>query len=1674
MTIEITTPEDFEVMTISEIEGTINYSDDDVLTLNDGAELTISLYGYSAKLSSTGGESSLKVESDCTTYTASEGATFTMDYLDGTVSTLQNGSIIDTYEDYTMTVTEGTTFTANDTEVKYRLETAGTYNLNGAEITTTADGVEVALLDYNTVEFSADADITYNGETFSGDATVKITDGEISYIMTTLGESFTTDSREFNMISDAEAGVTVTTGDNSFDVAHVITEPEVEAYDDTTEDDLGKVFEEKVTIAGDDSYTVSSRVYGTSIVSGLSNGASVNAEVVFGGVENEYGTGFKFVTDEEGTFTFGDKTITIAGDNSVTLDMSFNADGTAAVDSYSGLDAGATILGVNETVENTESGITISGTDEADVISNSGENVLIDAGDGDNEISNSGDGTSIVAGAGNDTVNNIDADNVYISAGAGDNSIVSGCDNVTIVSEGGNDTINADGANTSIVAGNGNNVIYTSNGSATVVSGDGDDEIFNTDADAVYIDAGNGNNFVGSYLEYTVDSAADTLKNYYESETILTGSGNDTIANYGGYYVSISTGAGNDSIRSHHSYYNTIETGEGDDIIILQNGHYQYVDAGAGNDTIRGSIASGSGNWAVGGYATLLGGDGDDYINPSYANDSYIEGGSGNDTIISRGPRQTIDAGAGNDVISLGSANASESRTETTTSNLIITGGGDDTIYGYDETSTIQSGEVTASELSGKNVILTTDEGTLTIVNGKDKIISVNDETIAAGKFTVAEGETLELNGMTFTGDGNITLAGDSVSLGAGVAVDGADKVVLTKKGSNTINGQLFWTTEKISAGATVTADENGISMAHVIQDFPEDAGKILYEEATIAGDDSYGIRIDNGGIRSIYGISSGSTVTGRASLETGVGTGEFEADNEYGSVIVMGLNEPGVYTFEDTQYTLSGGIDNAESVVGAYVRFFENEEPSLCRIRFLDGTTLSGDFSNSFYMDDDGNRVGGVSVNGGGAVSIAGDDFINITGNGRRATEISGVSDGATIYGTAEAYKFTTDETGEFTVVNYGDYVQNFTVEGDDSVDFVLGYYTNSLGAEFAIEGDDDYNVVVSDGEAVRLVDISDGATLYSAGEAGKFITSEEGEFNLVNYTGKTQNFTVIGDDSVDFVLEHYTRPDGEAAFQVDGVSNFENGTLIIDSATAYHAVNIGESVPEIVANKDKVMHFGDDRPEDFWNDYATLQVVDSKVVSIDGISVMENITGDVTVHAIGNMTVNGAEIYAADDDYNVVVADGEVTSVVGVSGNATLKVTDAGEYTVNGSALEATTKDVIIVESRGAYIYSKKTAPIDSDTTTEELLDRFENASVVSENSTVDGGVAVVENTASSVTLTAAGDATVVTGGDNVTIDMADAGEAVIVPTRGQVELENYSAADGAGIRTNSSDIASAVDNSEIEFKNGAVILDGATISGVGNAVNLYNLAGEKQLVEFADAAGGANLDVSGSNDSAILIGGQSYGSTLKGGANDDTIYAGEEDVVNGGGGDNIVELSTARNLASDGVAIEIPTVRSATIVENFRTGFDASDDYIRADIYVSEISYVDGDVVINHDKSKVILKDVGDGDSAKILVDDDTAVIVAGGAAVKVGGKIANHYIGKKSGLDFSEYAGEVSINLDSGTSYIGDNEVAISGFNKIILGEKDAVVIGSDANEEIHAGSGYAAINGNGGCALPILF
>lgn len=168
----------------------------------------------------------------------------------------------------------------------------------------------------------------------------------------------------------------------------------------------------------------------------------------------------------------------------------------------------------------------------------------------------------------------------------------------------------------------------------SLTAGAGNDSIYISQYDSdLYANAGNGDNRV------TLISSA--------GNTIVSGSGADSVRIEYAEKNTVQTGAGNDTITftSTNSSLNNIDGGAGDDKIFLY-GNYNTINGGADSDEIE----------VHGNYNSVDGGAGDDII-AIYATDNTISGGAGDDYIEVTSTNNIVNGGAGNDDIKISATN---------------------------------------------------------------------------------------------------------------------------------------------------------------------------------------------------------------------------------------------------------------------------------------------------------------------------------------------------------------------------------------------------------------------------------------------------------------------------------------------------------------------------------------------------------------------------------------------------------------------------------------------------------------------------------------------------------------------------------------------------------------------------------------------------------------------------------------------------------------------------------------------------------------------------------------------------------------------------------------------------------------------------------------------------------
>lgn len=336
--------------------------------------------------------------------------------------------------------------------------------------------------------------------------------------------------------------------------------------------------------------------------------------------------------------------------------------------------------------------------------------MTIDAGAGNDEIQNSYSYyVSIAGGAGKDSIYSYNGYYSTINGGAG-NDLISLADSATnkliqYTSGDGNDTIWGFKATDTLSISGGSYSMQSSGNDLLVKVGTGTIRIKNAYAavDKVQI-----NKKSIALKRKTIKlSGNNSVEVGRDSISVVGSAERDTIYNYGGNYVTINAGAEDDSIDNTNGSNVSINAGNGDDEIYNYSGHNVTIDGGKGYDYI---------------YST--GGD-----------SVSIAGAAGNDTIRNSGGNDiTINGGAGKDLISL---NASIGK------NLIqyAAGDGNDTIYGFNSTSTLQIGSGTGTYS--------------TQASGYDVLVKVGKEAIRL-KNVYTSADALHINGDTITFENKI------------------------------------------------------------------------------------------------------------------------------------------------------------------------------------------------------------------------------------------------------------------------------------------------------------------------------------------------------------------------------------------------------------------------------------------------------------------------------------------------------------------------------------------------------------------------------------------------------------------------------------------------------------------------------------------------------------------------------------------------------------------------------------------------------------------------------------------------------------------------------------------------------------------------------------------------------
>ena len=562
----------------------------------------------------------------------------------------------------------------------------------------------------------------------------------------------------------------------------------------------------------------------------------------------------------------------------------------------------------NDEIHNGGSNVTISGGAGNDYISNSSSNVTINSGDGNDNIENYDDKSSINAGAGNDSIYN-NGDNVTIVGGKGDDSVYNYGIGTAYVYSAGNDTLSNFNTYSSLVLGSvkvkssvkaddGTITLNLSNKNTLMLANYNGDKV-NIVSSLSKVKAINVIRNYNDNITVKGTSKDDYIDNYVSNVSINGGAGNDSIYS-GNDNVTIAGGKNNDQIRLESTEnVITYANGDGNDTIYGFNSTDSLKITGASYSTTKSGddviVKVGKGKMTlknVAGNAIYINGK-----NVGGSDDKLIVLTDGDDTLYNRKDSLTIDAGAGKDII----CNYYKDNVS------IIGGAGDDTLYNWaktvwnDETYTYETVETADNTTisggtgndyiyneSGKNFVFEYAAG-----DGNDTIYGFNDTS------------TLKIDGGTYSSKKNgsdmvVTVGKGKITLRSAANLDTVN-IDGVKKTSKTLT-----VTDSTSSPVTVKSSVTVIDASQrtkKVSIVGNDKANTIFGGS---GNDSI-----NGGVGKdkIYGGDGKDTLIGgkgNDSLWGGGGFDTFYYSKGDGNDIIYGFEDGDTLTLDNLTFTSS------------------------------------------------------------------------------------------------------------------------------------------------------------------------------------------------------------------------------------------------------------------------------------------------------------------------------------------------------------------------------------------------------------------------------------------------------------------------------------------------------------------------------------------------------------------------------------------------------------------------------------------------------------------------------------------------------------------------------------------------------------------------------------------------
>lgn len=540
-----------------------------------------------------------------------------------------------------------------------------------------------------------------------------------------------------------------------------------------------------------------------------------------------------------------------------------------------------------------------------------------------------------------------------------------------------------------------------------------------------------------------------------------------------------------------------------------------------------------------------------------------------------------------------------------------------------------------------------------------------------------------------------------------------------------------------------------------------------------------------------------------------------------------------------------------------------------------------------------------------------------------------------------------------------------------------------------------------------------------------------------------------IVGDTTLEVKDDEEFTIQLNDAGNIDGLENFDGSSVLITNDSESNATITGSDGDDFLAAGNAVnMTMTGGAGKDSFGGGVNLQhaIITDYTEGEDVIYHAQPFSNNMAIEG----AVSGEDYVFASNGRTITLKDSadRVITVVDPNGDTRLYNTTAD---ITENILEEYSEEEITTLTGGG------TSSIDLAKEDYDVAIVDANASG-KKNISLDGDVAIVEETNAKVSITASkGVDTIYSTGDNVTVNLNKGGNAWLFVPEGRMTIEGYDDTTGAGFNDNYSDIlpeiVDKIASNEISFDKGKLTMGAAVVSFgdvTNKIVNFYNAENGAQAQKVGFVTDDAAINASSRKDNLILVGG--IASTLLGGAGNDTVYADDESFIDAGAGKNQIYLE--ENSEST-----IAMRNGKSTIANFNAGFDDTSDKLFVGVNDTVDFKFDGNdlKVYNNGEMRGVLSNVGDGaDFVNILAADNNSTskiaVAQENAVITVEDEIADLYVGKKSGVDFASY--DESLTIDLSKNFYGINRVTLGGgLNTLISSSANETLTGNGTTEYI---------------------